>query len=323
MRGSRRSLRGGFTLVELLVVIAVIGILVALLLPAVQAAREAARRTQCANNLKQMGLGLHNYHDVFNRLPMGLVGGGPGQPSGSPNDDGFGWACAILPYIEQQPLYDRVRPNGRPGVFQAWYTTGGGVPWPGGETKVGTYKCPSSILPAIVPASFAIPGNSLSGALPPKRPWWVGYATNDYKGAGGSCFGDDGVLQKNSEIPGGRNFADIIDGLTNVVLVGESAYVNANKTSPTSFDDWPVWIGGLGEDEQIRFNGRTTAPINCGCRRSNWMTWLSDDCAFGMHPGGAMFVFCDGSVHFLSENINIDTWCRMNSASDGNPIGNW
>jgi len=225
--------------------------------------------------------------------------------------------------LEQQPLYDRVRPNGRPGVFAAWAATNPTTPWPGGETRLGVYKCPSSILPPVIPTSWSVPGNTLSGSLPPRRVWWAGYATNDYKGAGGSCWGDDGVLQKNSEIPGGRNFADIIDGLSNVLMIAESSYVNTQKTSPTFIDDWPVWIGGLGEDEQIRVNGRTTAPVNCGCKRNNWMTWLSDDCAFSTHPGGAMFLLCDGSVHFLSENINIQTYCNMNSVGDGNPLGNW
>ncbi len=316
--------RRGFTLVELLVVIAIIGVLVALLLPAVQAAREAARRMQCSNNLKQMGLGMHNYHDVYNRLPMGLVGGGPGQPSGSPNDDGFGWGCAILPFMEQQTVYDRVNPNGRPGVFAAWAAANPTTPvWPGGDTRLGVYKCPSSVLPPVIPSLWSVPGNTLSGALPQQRTWWVGYATSDYKGAGGSCWGDDGVLQKNSEIPGGRNFADIVDGLSNVLMIAESSYVNTSKTAPTAINDWPTWIGGLGEDEQIRTNGRTTAPVNCGCKRNNWMTWLSDDCAFSAHPGGAMFLLCDGSVHFISENINIQTYCNMNSVRDGNPIGNW
>ncbi len=130
-------------------------------------------------------------------------------------------------------------------------------------------------------------------------------------------------LQKNSEIPGGRNFADIVNGLSNVIMIAESSYVNTSKTAATTINDWPTWIGGLGEDEQIRTNGRTTAPVNCGCKRNNWMTWLSDDCAFSTHPGGAMFLLCDGSVHFILENINIHTYCNMNSVGDGNPLGNW
>ncbi len=102
----KQGLRRGFTLVELLVVIAIIGILVGLLLPAVQAAREAARRMSCSNNLKQMGLALHNYESTFRKLPPGAYGASQlrGEPSGE-DDDGFGWMVSILPYIEQQPLY--------------------------------------------------------------------------------------------------------------------------------------------------------------------------------------------------------------------------
>lgn len=322
-----RTPQRGFTLVELLVVIAIIGILVALLLPAVQAAREAARRMQCGNNLKQMGLGLHNYHDTYKSLPIGLLGVGPGQPGFGTfdDDDGFGWACQILPYVEQQALYDRISPNGIPSVFERFHTgspaplptppsTPTTQPWPGAETLLSVYKCPSSILPAQVPATFNIPG---MGSRTVHRAWWVGYGTNDYKGAGGSCHGDNGVIQKHLEVPGGRKFSDIIDGLSNVIMVGESSYVNANSTR---FTDWPVWIGGLKEDEQIRINGRTTAPINCGCRRANWSTWISDDCAFSMHPGGAQFTLCDGSVQYLSENIAIPTYCDLHSCNDGNPV---
>jgi prepilin-type N-terminal cleavage/methylation domain-containing protein/prepilin-type processing-associated H-X9-DG protein len=322
--------RSGFTLVELLVVIAIIGILVALLLPAVQAAREAARRMSCGNNLKQQGLAMHNYHDVFKSLPMGIVGRGPGQPGGSTfdDDDGFGWGCALLPFVEQQPLYDRVNPNGIPSVFERFHTgapaplpfTPPGPtnqPWPGAEISLSVYKCPSSILPAQVPANWGVPG---IGGRPVHRTWWVGYATNDYKGAGGSCYGDDGVIQKHLEIPGGRKFREITDGLSNVIMLAESSYVNANATR---FTDWPTWIGGLKEDEQIRVNGRTTAPINCGCKRSNWSTALSDDCAFSMHPGGAQFAFCDASVQFLSDNIAMQTYCNLHSCQDGNPVGQW
>lgn len=317
----RPCISRAFTLVELLVVIAIIGILVALLLPAVQAAREAARRMQCSNNLKQIGLGLHNYGDVYKRLPSALMGWGPGQPSSVPgvsptdDDDGFGWACAILPYVEQSALYDQIKPNGLPSVFEAWSKTHPTTPWPGAETRLAIYKCPSSILPAVIPASWEVPG---VGSRAVQRSWWVGYATNDYKGRGGSCYGDDGVLHKWREAPGNRTFQDITDGLSNTLMVGESSYVNCNSTV---FRDWPVWIGGLKEDEQVRMNGRTSAPINCGMRPTNWSSWRSDDCAFSMHPGGVPFVMCDGSVHFLSENIAISAYCYMHSMRDGNPIG--
>jgi prepilin-type N-terminal cleavage/methylation domain-containing protein len=316
--------RRGFTLVELLVVIAIIGILVSLLLPAVQAAREAARRIQCSNNLKQMGLAMHNYGDTNRRFPSALLGWGPDQPSSitgissTDDDDGFGWACAILPYIEQNPLYERVRPNGLPSVFEQYSVLNPGAgPWPGGEVSLSVYKCPSSILPAVIPATWTPPGGP---TLPIHRPWWVGYATNDYKGCGGSCTGDNGVLHKHAEAPGGRRLADITDGTSSTVMIAESSYVNFNSSRIT---DWPVWIGGLKEDEQVRINGRTTAPINCGMTHYNWSTWLSDDCAFSMHPGGAFFTMADGSVHFLSQNIEMRTYCYLHGINEGGVAGEW
>ena len=120
----------GFTLVELLVVIAIIGVLVALLLPAVQSAREAARRTQCANNLKQQGLALHNYEDSWKRLPSAIMGG-----ETSCQDDGFGWATAILPFAEQKALYDQINPNGKPCALGDYFRANN-RPIPGGETPV-------------------------------------------------------------------------------------------------------------------------------------------------------------------------------------------
>ncbi len=330
--------RRGFTLVELLVVIAIIGVLVALLLPAVQAAREAARRSQCSNNLKQMGLGMHNYVDTFNVMPPAILGGynGPGGTgSNAYDDEGFGWACALLPYIEQQTLYDLVNPNGdQYGVFRNYAIANPtNHVWPGGNTIVGVYDCPSSALPNIVPARYDVPGNfKPGGARPQTGPssfptLYVGYATNDYKGAGGSCTGDNGVLHKLRENPACTRFRDIVDGLSNTIMIGESSYVFDDADSPIrtgrpqEVDDWPVWIGGLYSDEQVRINGRTSAPINCGCSPSRMDEAISDDCAFGWHPGGAQFVFADGSVHFISENISIQTYCYLHGKNDGQVIG--
>src|SRR5262245_13713930 len=108
------SLRRGFTLVELLVVIAIIGVLVALLLPAVQAAREAARRTSCSSNLRQIGLAMHNYHDTFKAFPIGALSTlGPAQGANSANGD-WAWPTAILPFVEQKPLYDQLQPGSSP-----------------------------------------------------------------------------------------------------------------------------------------------------------------------------------------------------------------
>ncbi len=330
------SVRPAFTLVELLVVIAIIGILVGLLLPAVQAAREAARRMQCSNNLKQMGLALHNYESTYKKLPVALMA----NPNGSAlDDDGFGWAVSLLPFIEQTNLYNQINPNGTPGIlgqqaiFDQFYP--GLTMVPGGDTKIATYRCPSSAMPDVVPATFSIPG--APNAAPTQFPRSVGYATNDYKAAGGACppYGDDGVMHKIRE-QRHIGFGQITDGLSNTLAIAESSYVSSNvgggagrrqnpPTPVTNFRDWPTWIGafGSGQDETVRFNGRTTAPVNCQCKPSTMYQAISDDCAFSYHTGGVQVVFCDGSVHFISENIAVETWCHLNAKSDGQVLGQW
>jgi len=126
----------GFTLVELLVVIAIIGILVALLLPAVQSAREAARRQTCLNNLKQQALAMINYETTWKVLPVGLMGGITADA-----DDGWAWGTAILPFVEQQALFIQLNPNGRPrAVRNNFEATGSGKAIAGGETSLKVYR---------------------------------------------------------------------------------------------------------------------------------------------------------------------------------------
>jgi prepilin-type N-terminal cleavage/methylation domain-containing protein/prepilin-type processing-associated H-X9-DG protein len=342
MRRRHRRLPG-FTLVELLVVIAIIGVMVGLLLPAVQAAREAARRMSCSNNLKQIGLAMHNYEGSYKSMPPAAAVADPrlSQPSGE-DDDGFGWLVNMLPFIEQQTLYERLSPNGHYGVlgnqtirnqFAHWPGVAAGGVLPGGDTIVSTYRCPSSALPDFVPATWQIPGSAAVGAgsIPGAYPMAIGYATTDYKGAGGSCQGDWGVLHKLWEAPPTK-FKDVIDGLTNTIMAGESSYVTSNVSAasratvaPTSFQDWPTWIGcfGSGQDETVRINGRTNSPINAKASPSRMYLAVNDDNAFSYHPGGAQFSFCDGSVHFLSDSIDIQTYCHMHDKRDGQVLGSF
>jgi len=333
----------GFTLVELLVVIAIIGVMVGLLLPAVQAAREAARRMSCSNNLKQLGLAMHNYESTYKSLPPAAAVADRmlGQPSGE-DDDGFGWLVNMLPFVEQQNLYERLAPNGHYGVlgnqtirnqFGHWPGVPPGGVLPGGDTVVSTYRCPSSALPDRVPATWQIPGMQripgAPGAIPAGYPMAIGYATTDYKGCGGSCLGDWGVLHKLWEAPPTK-FREITDGLSNTALIGESSYVTSNvsasarlTTAPTSFQDWPTWIGcfGSGQDETVRINGRTNSPINAKVGPNRMYAAVNDDNAFSYHAGGAQFAFCDGSVHFLSESIDAVTYCHIHDKRDGQPLG--
>lgn len=346
MRQVSRS-RSGFTLVELLVVIAIIGILVGLLLPAVQAAREAARRMSCQNNLKQVGLALHNYESTFSALPAALWGASriTSPTMGGEDDDGFGWMVCILPFLEQQNVYDLLSPNGQFGVlgndtFRTASYPAFPIPavLPGGDTVIGAYKCPSSALPDRVPAQWAIPGIQLvgGGIMTNSFPASVGYGTSDYKINGGSCFGDFGISGKLWELSawgmGGVRFKDITDGLSNTVAVMESSYVTSpgdralRRTTPVdSFRDWPTWIGafGSGQDETVRGNGRTNSPINATTSPGQMYFANNDDNAFSFHPAGAQFAFADGSVHFISQNIDMATYCNLFDRRDGNVLGQW
>ena len=338
----RRKRHLGFTLIELLVVIAIIAVLIALLLPAVQQAREAARRTQCKNNLKQMGLALHNYESTFGQFPAAAYGATRSTTDVSQatdtafQDDGLGWMVSILPYIDQTNLYNRINPQGYPGVMSDTVTReryyGAGVPRiPGGETILAGYLCPSSAMPTTVPATFSIPGSQLvgGGAVPPRQPAIIGYATSSYKTNGGSCYGDDGMMHKQWE-GGGRAFRDVTDGLSNTVAVVESTYVSSTTgsssrrtTAPTAFNDWPIWIGapGGGNDETVRTNGRTNSPINATVNFNTMYFANNDDNAFSYHTGGAQFLLADGSARLISENIAIEILCNLFSIKDGNTLG--
>jgi prepilin-type N-terminal cleavage/methylation domain-containing protein/prepilin-type processing-associated H-X9-DG protein len=332
--------RTGFTLIELLVVIAIIAVLIALLLPAVQQAREAARRTQCKNNLKQIGLALMNYEGSYQQLPPGNFGGWT-----SCKDDGVAWSYVVLPYLDQAPLYNQIESylsatnlthttcaaypsNPRFGMMRGHYAKYGTI-IPGGDTQIAAYRCPASQLPKIVPPSYVVPGADKFGALPPEALGMIGYATMDYKGNGGGDIDGSGLMSKQSESLGGRKLRDVTDGLSNTAFVAESSYVTTNLpyTYPTTgtgtatrTEDWPTWLGSVNTDESIRYEGESSEdPIN-GYVKPNQQAWArSDDCAFSYHTGGAQFLFGDGSVRFLTENVDIFMYARLHSIADGLP----
>jgi prepilin-type N-terminal cleavage/methylation domain-containing protein len=288
----------GFTLVELLVVIAIIGLLVGLLLPAIQAAREAARRSQCQNNLKQQGLALLNYEQQHKRFPIGVYG----SLDATHRSDGFGWAVWLLPHLEEQSLYDRIAPKRTPGIFTTTFNTTKAI-IPGGDTVLPVFRCPTSELP---PHAL-----NMEAGFDKAN----GYATSDYKACDGA--GDRGMFFKRQDGWENRKttrvrISDVTDGLSKTIALGESAYYI--DLGNGRHHNWPVWIGAYGNDsdEAVLFKTEEPSEINCrispkstnSFRRNYVFGPEDDDCAFSWHNSGAFFAFADGSVRFLDESIS-------------------
>lgn len=322
----------GFTLVELLVVIAIIGVMVGLLLPAVQAAREAARRMQCSNNLKQLGLALHNYHDTMQIFPPGVVRQtNPANATGDdgnetfPNNPEWVWSAMILPQIEQGNLFESLG-IGRGRTMTAVFADTTSVPT--GlqllQTPLPAFECPSDPGPALNDnRKFA----QVTGPQPMPS---GGYSLSksNYPGNGGN-EGDTGFFGKNSR----TGMRDIVDGLSNTLMVGERASLLLNQTAQPYAAVW-AGRGGNSEAQNVKtsaYRGYTAYKINSGVSDTG-VTWPDE--GFGsLHPGGAQFVLGDGSVRFISETINwtpldtpldrLGTYNRLGRRDDGTPIGEY
>lgn len=290
-----RRRRTAFTLIELLVVIAIIAVLVALLLPAVQQAREAARRAQCKNSLKQIGLALHNYHDQFNVLPPGWVG----VQNGSLNiygANGWGWASKILPQMDLAPLFNKLNFD----VSVADPVNAGTR-----TTNLPIFRCPSDIGPNVWTIT-AEGGAALAELANANYAGVFGVSDIDEcvdGDAGNWPFptrfpqcGGEGTFYHNSVV----RFADMLDGASNTFMVGE------HKSDPQFAPPWfSTWAGVVpnGEDAIIRILGTTDHTPN---HPSNHIDDFSSH-----HVGGAHFVYGDGSVRFLSTNIDLRHYQSM------------
>ncbi|AMV39809.1 DUF1559 domain-containing protein [Planctomyces sp. SH-PL62] len=288
--------RRGFTLIELLVVIAIIAVLVALLLPAVQAAREAARRVTCVNNLMQIGVALHNYEGAFEVLPPGVVDEGKGPVLDQPKGYGFNWLARLTPYMELKNVYNHF--NFNISLYdQSNFTTR--------HNLVRSFLCPSD------------------GANLMRNPQGIplsNYAGVHHDVEAPIAADNRGVLFLNSAI----RYEEITDGTSQTLFVGEKrndgldlgwasgtratlrntgTLVNASASQPVWTEDGPVDPGSLlrpGDEKQatedaLKFVGGFGSP----------------------HPGGANFVFGDGSVRFMKSSISAEVFRRLGNRADG------
>ncbi len=322
-----RSSRWGFTLVELLVVIAIIGILIALLLPAVQAAREAARRAQCSNNLKQLALGLHNYHDIYKSFPSGHLQDRQSEAAASCVEGTQGcwaWSALLLPFVELQTLHDALNV----GIMTAHGAAADATRLRAMQQRIGAFRCPSDTAPDLntdqqVPNGSGSDANCTSGC--------VSIATANYIGSNHSWDLEretwNGFMGKaQGSTVKAATMARITDGTSNTLALCVRAWLlNGRKLQAATA------LMTNGDSEANSDQGSVYAQ---GCGRFRLNCTDSANCARGfssMHPGGAQFALVDGSVRFISETIDhnttsdtIDsTYERLISINDGQPVGEY
>ena len=270
--------RRGFTLIELLVVIAIIAILLGLLLPAVQKVREAASRMKCSNNLKQIGLAMHNYHDSNGSFPPSYLASGAYSDGATDTAPGWGWGAFILPYLEQDNLFRQLN------LAQPVQNS------PAIQTFLKAYACPSDSPP---PAAFGVPdafGNIVAQAAPSSYAACVGGDESDTVGPSGL-----GIFYRNSR----TRMTDISDGTNSTILVGERAWVNANG----------IWAGAIpgavikrGLQNPCPGGGAGSYPASVLVQAHTHLNNATSDTDGGLddfssrHFGGSLFVFADGHV---------------------------
>ena len=304
--------RRGFTLVELLVVIAIIGVLVALLLPAIQSARDAARRTQCSNNLKQLGLAFHNYHDTFHSLPIGSL------PIG-----GYfmGWAPRLFPFMEQQTRLDAMesfQTNALCFLMPYRFDT---APHNGRDEiwgPVPTLACPASSLKDRTPDITAYAWTPAQGALHYRGCGGrIEDVTNPTQASTGHQWANTGTIYPHSL----TKFRDITDGLSTTILLGESSS-SAGWPSKNAWGGINSWTWGYYyyvDDRRLTLDSKNIQfPINYrGSFGHNHTPYTS------YHPGGAQFLLCDGSARFIGENIPLDLLKALGTRDKAEVIGEY
>ena len=324
----------GFTLIELLVVIAIIAVLIALLLPAVQQAREAARRTQCKNNLKQLGLATHNYIDTFGQIPFN---------HGVVTDVGRGSQFVrLLPFLDQAPLFSQLDFASATDVNFQTLPNGGGLY----KTVLTAMLCPSDPFEVLgrgtIPPRSAPPypdgirakGNyafSVGAQSMPGNSWMPmncnqyapgGGYPNGYFGTGSAAWANDATGQLTSGIVSrflwSSKLSHVSDGLSNTILVGE---IRPECSSWPNFYGWAGEDGFIGTSAPINFPSCDMTAVN-GVNPCNHPYNVNTSQGFkSRHVGGAHFVLGDGSVRFLSENIDYATYQKLGDRRDGQVVG--
>ena len=284
----------GFAFVEVLVIVGLIVVGMALLLPAIQQSRQDARRVQCKNNLKQLGLALHNYHDTYGTFPPGWVSlaGAPGHGAR------IGWQTSILPYIDQAPLYNKVdfhkpplEADGKPGkLFQ---------------TVLPVYRCPVDPAPTLNPlrGEFATSNYSGNYGDVPARLSPLGLG-DFWPGAVDAPMKSRGLFARNSSV----RIQHITDGTSNTLMVGERGFASGAG----------IWVGvtdNAHEDDCLTDSSHRSRP-NAG-----WSSYSS------RHAGGVHMLMCDGSVRFVNETVeskpapDMGLFQKLGCKSDGQVIG--
>lgn len=310
----REARREGFTLIELLVVIAIIAILIALLLPAVQQAREAARRTQCKNNLKQIGIALHNYHDTHGMFPAGHMESGIDGPSYRHQ---IGWLTYLLPYLDQANVYNLINFSQINPTLNAHQNP---AFMPAGGTDVAVFICPSD--PAGRNNSDWAPTNYLGNQ---------GTTCQSRNKDGNGLFGHNSWM-KIRDITDGTSqtiaAAEILKGDFNTNTTRDN-YIFSNAADannidtcqsfpPNASDLGGVWLGGQAQNNLFSTN-RSPNDRRFDCIAPNF--GCTNFASRSQHVGGVQVILADGSVHFLSENISIDVYRALGTRNGNEAVG--
>jgi prepilin-type N-terminal cleavage/methylation domain-containing protein/prepilin-type processing-associated H-X9-DG protein len=338
--------RRGFSLIEVLVVIAIIALLIALLLPAVQSAREAARRTQCTNNLKQIGIAMHNYHDAISTFPVGfqykrIDGGGPNtivDPDGLELHYRWSALAQMAPYLEQTPIFNALN-----------------FDWPVDSGPYGVYGQPpyspfpaNNTVKAMVVGLFLCPSDTRTGPTAKSGPTNYNFCTGD-----GQHGGDAGCANGTFDMPDPHDLASIYDGTSETVAASESLLGPSGRSSEQAAPSpWPrdARRAFARSSSTVFYDGGCALALN-GWRFDKGYGWWDgdyrstlynhyytpnsslNDCfgpvnrhtpawkaARSLHPGGVNVLFCDGHVSFIKNGVNINTWKALATRDGGETI---